>query len=713
MAKRKTSDKTLVIVESPAKAKSIGKFLGSKYKVVASVGHIRDLPKSTLGIDIENNFEPRYITIKGKGDIVKELKKEAKSAVNVMLATDPDREGEAISWHLAHILGIDENSPCRIEFHEITKNAIKEAAKSPRVINRNLVDAQQARRVLDRLVGYQISPLLWRKIKWGLSAGRVQSAALKIICDREREIQAFVPEEYWTINAEFKGKGKVRSFSAKLTEENGKKIAISNKEEADAILEKLKGNTGNEISDSVCDNSADMAGYRAGEYVVSGIEDKKRTRKPLPPFTTSSLQQDASVKLGFLTKRTMFTAQQLYEGIDIKGEGTVGLVSYIRTDSVRLSEEARGMAREYITESFGSEYYADNFYSNKKKDVQDAHEAIRPTSVIRTPDSIKDSLTKDQYNLYKLIWCRFVASQMAAAQYDVQNIHIRNGSYTFKTTGSKIKFEGFMRIYEIKDEANIKLPELETGEILKALKVEGEQHFTQPPARYTEASLIKHLEENDIGRPSTYAPIVTTLSGRKYVSREKKTLVPTELGFMVTELMEKYFQNIVDAGFTAQMEDKLDMVETRGNDWKAVVGDFYEPFKTDLEVADQSIEKIKIEDEVTDEVCETCGKPMVIKHGRFGEFMACSGYPECKFTKPVLYRINVPCPKCGKDIIEKKSRRGRLFYGCVGYPECDFVSWNKPVNRKCPECGAIMVEKNLKTVKYACSDPNCGYREKE
>lgn len=689
MAKSKTSDKTLVIVESPAKAKSIGKFLGSRYKVVASVGHIRDLPKSTLGIDIENNFEPKYITIKGKGDIVKELKKEAKAAKNVMLATDPDREGEAISWHLAHILGIEESTPCRIEFNEITKNAITSAARNPRAINRRLVDAQQARRVLDRLVGYQISPLLWRKIKWGLSAGRVQSAALKILCDREKLIMDFKPEEYWSISAEFAGSGKVKSFEAKLTEQDGKKLAIKNKEQADGIIAELK----------------------KGEYTVSAIDDRKKSRKPLPPFTTSSLQQDASVKLGFFTKRTMFTAQQLYEGIDIKGEGTVGLVSYIRTDSVRISEEAREMAKSYITETFGKEYYSNNIYSNRKKDVQDAHEAIRPTSIARTPDSIKESLTKDQYNLYRLIWCRFVASQMSSAEYDVRNISINNGRYTFKATGSNMKFDGFMKVYDIKDEGEVKLPPMEKGEVLKEKSVKGEQHFTQPPSRFTEAALVKHLEEKDIGRPSTYAPIVTTLLDRKYVKREKKSLIPTDLGFLVTDLMEKYFHNIVDAGFTAQMEDKLDLVETEGTDWKGVIREFYEPFREELEFADKSIEKVKIEDEPTDEICEICGKPMVIKHGRYGEFMACSGYPECRNTKPIVTRIDVKCPKCGKDIIVRKSRKGKLFYGCSGYPDCDFVAWNKPVDKKCPECGSIMVEKNLKTVKLACSNPECGYKE--
>ena len=653
---KKKNDKTLVIVESPAKAKSIGKFLGSRYKVIASVGHVRDLPKSTLGIDIENNFQPKYITIKGKGDLVKELKKEAKQSKAVMLATDPDREGEAISWHLAHILGIEETAPCRIEFHEITKTAIKEAAKKPRTINLNLVDAQQARRVLDRLVGYQISPILWHKIRWGLSAGRVQSAALKIICDREREIQAFIPDEFWPVTVTFAGSGKIRTFDAKLWGRDGKKLTITNGDDANAVVKDLK----------------------SGEYTVTSIEDKKKTRKPFAPFTTSTLQQDASAKLGFYARRTMSTAQQLYEGIDIKGEGTVGLVSYIRTDSVRISEEARAMAKDFITENYGPEYYAGTLYSNKKKDVQDAHEAIRPTSVTRTPDSIKESLTKDQYNLYKLIWSRFVASQMTQAKYDVQNISIQNGRYTFRLTGTSMKFDGFLRVYAVKDESETKVPVLETGQVLNPKAVKTEQHFTQPPSRFTEASLVKYLEENDIGRPSTYAPIMSTLMDRKYARREKKSLIPTDLGFTVTELMENYFDNIVDAGFTAQMEDKLDMVETRGDDWKKIISDFYHDFSEKLEIADKSIEKIKLEDEVTDEVCEICGKNMVVKHGRFGQFLACSGYPECKNTKPILKKIGVACPKCGKDIVVRNTKRGRIFYGCSGFPDCDYASWDKP-----------------------------------
>ncbi|MBQ3389570.1 MAG: type I DNA topoisomerase [Firmicutes bacterium] len=689
--KAKSNEKTLVIVESPAKAKSIGKFLGSRYKVVASVGHVRDLPKSTLGIDVDHGFEPKYITIKGKGPLIKDLKKEAKTAKKVMLATDPDREGEAISWHLAHILGIDESDVCRIEFHEITKDAIKNAAKHPRTINMNLVDAQQARRVLDRLVGYQISPLLWRKIRWGLSAGRVQSAALKIICDKERVIQAFVPEEYWPIVAVFQGDGKVRSFEARLTERSGKKITVRSREEADKILEELKKD-----------------GYK-----VSSIENKTNAKKPLPPFTTSTLQQEASSKLGFLTRRTMMTAQQLYEGIDIKGEGTVGLVSYIRTDSVRVSEEARAMAKEFIIGQYGKEYYSNNHYKNRKKDVQDAHEAIRPTSVFRTPESVKGSLTRDQFNLYRLIWCRFVASQMEAALYDVQNVAIQNGRYTFRVSGSRILIDGFRKVYDMKEDSEVRLPALTEGQQLKEKSVQTEQKFTQPPARFTEASLIKYLEEQDIGRPSTYAPIVSTLLDRKYVRREKKTLIPTELGFTVTELLETYFRNIVDAGFTAQMEDKLDSIEAKGDDWRKIIDDFYGPFQKDLKVADESIEKIRVQDEPTGELCEICGKPMVLKHGRFGDFIACSGYPDCKNTKRIENKIGVACPKCGKDILERKSKKGKIFYGCSGYPDCDFVAWYRPVDRRCPKCGAIMLERNLKSAKYVCSDRECGYKEKE
>lgn len=686
--KKATPGKTLVIVESPSKAKTIGKYLGSSYKVIASVGHIRDLPKSKLGIDIENDFEPNYIPIRGKGDLIKELKKEAKAAKKVYLATDPDREGEAISWHLAYLLGIDANTPCRIVFNEITKDAIKNAVKNPRPIDLRLVDAQQARRVLDRLVGYQISPLLWRKIKRGLSAGRVQSAALKIICDRENQIKAFEPKEYWNINVAFK-KGK--TFTAKLAEYKGKKIAIGSREESDRIL-------------------SDLA---AGRYIASGITKKQRSRKPFAPFTTSSLQQDAANKLGFTTKKTMMVSQQLYEGVEVKGQGTVGLVTYIRTDSVRISAEAKAMAKQYIEDNFGSRYAANNIYTNKKKDIQDAHEAIRPSRITLDPESIKDSLTKEQYSLYKLIWTRFLASQMAAAVFDGMQVNITNGDYCLKASGSKLVFDGYQKIYapNLEEDKDKLLPEIEEGEELKAEKAEGEQKFTEPPARFTEASLVKELEERNIGRPSTYAPIIATILERKYIVREKKVLVPTDLGFVVTGLMEEYFKEIVDAGFTAEMEDKLDDVEAKDLDWKKIIRDFYGPFKEELDIADKAIERVEIPDRPSDEVCEVCGKPMVIKSGRFGDFLACSGYPECKNTKAIVKSINVKCPDCGRDIVAKRGRSGKIFYGCSGYPECTRAYWYKPTNKKCPECGELLLEKHTKTTKYACSNAKCGYKE--
>ena len=686
--KKATPGKILVIVESPSKAKTIGKYLGSSYKVIASVGHIRDLPKSKLGIDIENDFEPNYIPIRGKGDLIKELKKEAKAAKKVYLATDPDREGEAISWHLAYLLGIDANTPCRIVFNEITKDAIKNAVKNPRPIDLRLVDAQQARRVLDRLVGYQISPLLWRKIMRGLSAGRVQSAALKIICDRENQIKAFEPKEYWNINVAFK-KGK--TFTAKLAEYKGKKIAIGSREESDRIL-------------------SDLA---AGRYIASEITKKQRSRKPFAPFTTSSLQQDAANKLGFTTKKTMMVSQQLYEGVEVKGQGTVGLVTYIRTDSVRISAEAKAMAKQYIEDNFGSRYAANNIYTNKKKDIQDAHEAIRPSRITLDPESIKDSLTKEQYSLYKLIWTRFLASQMAAAVFDGMQVNITNGDYCLKASGSKLVFDGYQKIYapNLEEDKDKLLPEIEEGEELKAEKAEGEQKFTEPPARFTEASLVKELEERNIGRPSTYAPIIATILERKYIVREKKVLVPTDLGFVVTGLMEEYFKEIVDAGFTAEMEDKLDDVEAKDLDWKKIIRDFYGPFKEELDIADKAIERVEIPDRPSDEVCEVCGKPMVIKSGRFGDFLACSGYPECKNTKAIVKSINVKCPDCGRDIVAKRGRSGKIFYGCSGYPECTRAYWYKPTNKKCPECGELLLEKHTKTTKYACSNAKCGYKE--
>lgn len=683
-----STKKTLVIVESPSKAKTIGRYLGSNYKVVASVGHVRDLPKSKLGIDIEDDFEPQYIAIRGKGDLIKELKKEAKKASKIYLATDPDREGEAISWHLAYLLGIDLDKPCRIEFNEITKATIKEAIKHPRTIDLNLVDAQQARRVLDRLVGYQISPLLWRKVRKGLSAGRVQSAALKIICDRENEIKAFVPKEYWNITASFdKGKG----FTARLATSGGKKITVDNKKESDDILSELKN----------------------GKYTVENIVQKERTKRPFAPFTTSSLQQEASTKLNFNTKKTMLVAQQLYEGVDVHGKGSIGLITYLRTDSVRISEEAKTAAKDYIVEYLGSQYHANNVFSNKRKDIQDAHEAIRPSNITLTPEDVKDSLSNDQYKLYRLIWCRFMASQMAAAKYDGMQVDINNGKYMFRANGSKMKFDGFQKIYKNnsdEDKDNI-LPELEIGEELKLKSIDGEQNFTQPPSRFTEASLVKELEELNIGRPSTYAPIVGTLTDRKYVTREKKTLIPTDLGFHVTGLMEDYFKEIVDVNFTADMEDKLDDVEAKGIEWKSIIRDFYGPFKKELDIADKAIEKIVVEDKPTGEICELCGRPMVIKTGRFGEFIACSGYPECKNTKPIVKTIGVKCPKCGEEIVERRSRRGKIFYGCSGYPKCDQSYWYRPVNKQCPKCGSLLVEKKTKTSELACSNPECGYKE--
>lgn len=681
------SNKTLVIVESPSKAKTIGKYLGSRYNVIASVGHVRDLPKSKLGIDIDDNFKPQYISIRGKGDLIKSLKKEASKASKVYLATDPDREGEAISWHLAFLLDLDPEEACRIEFNEITKDTIKEAIKHPRKINMGLVDAQQARRVLDRLVGYQISPLLWRKVRKGLSAGRVQSAALKIICDREREIEKFEPKEFWNITAEFK-KGK--KFQAKLAEANGKKIVVENKAQNDNIIKELN----------------------SGEFIVSDVKEKIRMQKPYPPFTTSSLQQDAGNKLNFNAKKTMMIAQQLYEGVDVKGRGTTGLITYLRTDSVRVSDAAKQAAKDLIVSKFGAEYSANNVFSNKKKDIQDAHEAIRPAIIELEPELIKDSLTADQFKLYKLIWNRFMASQMSQSKSNSMQVNIANGIYGFKANGSELLFDGFRRLYNTADDEGAKLlPSLEKDEKLKAESLKGEQSFTQPPARYTEASLVKELEDKDIGRPSTYAPIVSTLTERKYVGREKKALKPTELGFLVNDLMEEYFKDIVDAGFTANMENRLDDVEVGSQKWKDLISEFYGPFKKELDVADSAIEKIVVEDVPTGELCELCGKPMVIKAGRFGDFIACSGYPECKNTKPIIKTIGVKCPNCGKDIVARKSKRGRLFYGCSGYPDCKTVFWNKPTDKRCPECNSILLEKKTKNKNFVCSNEKCGYTE--
>lgn len=687
--------KNLVIVESPSKAKTIGKFLGSKYKVIASVGHLRDLPKSRIGIDIENEFEPQYISIRGKGDIIKELKKEAKKANKVYLATDPDREGEAISWHIANLLNIDLQEECRIVFNEITKTAIQKAIKNPRKIDLKLVDAQQARRVLDRLVGYQISPLLWRKLQRGLSAGRVQSAALRMICDREDAIKEFVADEYWNIVAtlsketsdkKIKEKNK---FDAKLVKISGEKSVVTNEKSAKTIEKELA----------------------KGDYKVSSIEKKEKISNPHAPFTTSSLQQDAANKLGFSTKKTMIVAQQLYEGVLIPTRGTLGLLTYIRTDSVRISDEARQSAKNYIIEKFGEQYYAGAVYSNKKKDVQDAHEAIRPSHIDLTPDELYSVISKDQYNLYKLVWNRFIASQMSKAVYDSTAVNIENGKYSFRASGSVVKFDGYLKVYRNENETEKEMPNVEKGDLLSLLNLDLEQCFTQPPPRYTEASLVKDLEEKDIGRPSTYAPIIATLAQRKYITKEKKSILPTDLGFLVTDLMKSYFNEIVDVGFTAQMEDKLDDIEVKDANWKKIIEEFYAIFSKSLKVADEQIEKVEIPDEPTGEICEICGKPMLKKNGRFGAFAACSGYPECKNTKPIVKKIGVSCPKCGKDIIQKKGKSGKIFYGCSGYPDCDQVFWNKPTDKKCPECSSLMVEKKNKKTNFACSNPECGYKE--
>ena len=687
--------KNLVIVESPSKAKTIGKFLGSKYKVIASVGHLRDLPKSRIGIDIENEFEPQYISIRGKGDIIKELKKEAKKANKVYLATDPDREGEAISWHIANLLNIDLQEECRIVFNEITKSAIQKAIKNPRKIDLKLVDAQQARRVLDRLVGYQISPLLWRKLQRGLSAGRVQSAALRMICDREDAIKEFVADEYWNIVATLSketGDKKIKEknkFDAKLVKISGEKSVVTNEKSAKTIEKELA----------------------KGDYKVSSIEKKEKISNPHAPFTTSSLQQDAANKLGFSTKKTMIVAQQLYEGVLIPTRGTLGLLTYIRTDSVRISDEARQSAKNYIIEKFGDQYYAGAVYSNKKKDVQDAHEAIRPSYIDLTPDELYSVISKDQYNLYKLVWNRFIASQMSKAVYDSTAVNIENGKYSFRASGSVVKFDGYLKVYRNENETENKMPNVEKGDLLSLLNLDLEQCFTQPPPRYTEASLVKDLEEKDIGRPSTYAPIIATLAQRKYITKEKKSILPTDLGFLVTDLMKSYFNEIVDVGFTAQMEDKLDDIEVKDANWKKIIEEFYAIFSKSLKVADEQIEKVEIPDEPTGEICEICGKPMLKKNGRFGTFAACSGYPECKNTKPIVQKIGVSCPKCGKDIIQKKGKSGKIFYGCSGYPDCDQVFWNKPTDKKCPECSSLMVEKKNKKTNFACSNPECGYKE--
>ncbi|MBB6216466.1 DNA topoisomerase-1 [Anaerosolibacter carboniphilus] len=682
--------KSLVIVESPAKAKTIGKFLGKNYKITASVGHVRDLPKSKMGIDVEHEYEPNYITIRGKGPVIQELKKEAKKAKKILLATDPDREGEAISWHLAHILSIEENDKCRIEFNEITETAIKNAVKKPRKINKSLVDAQQARRVLDRLVGYSISPLLWRKVRKGLSAGRVQSVATKLICDREKEISEFIPQEYWSIAAYLRKKNSKEVIEAKFYGSDQEKIEIHSKDEVEGILARLN----------------------KSEYVVSDVKRREKKRNPYPPFTTSSLQQEAANRLGFTTKKTMIVAQQLYEGIELKAEGSVGLVTYIRTDSTRISDEAKEKGRQYIVNTFSEKYLPEEEKQYKtKKEAQDAHEAIRPTDIERTPDHIKESLTNDQYKLYKLIWERFVASQMKNALYDTYAVDIANNGYIFKASGSKLVFDGFLRVYTYATVSDTEIPEVELNDKLVHDSLDPKQHFTQPPPRFTEATLVKELEEKGIGRPSTYAPIITTILSRGYVEKENKALKPTELGLIVTELLEEYFSDVVDQDFTAELEIKLDEVEAGRLDWIRVIDDFYKPFSVVLKHAEEEIEKIELVEEATDEICEECGKHMVVKYGKFGKFLACSGYPECEHTRPFVHKIGVPCPHCQGEIVERRSKKGRLFYGCINFPKCNFVTWSKPIDEKCPECGTLLVEKKTKkgTI-IQCSSKECKYK---
>ncbi|MGG7160438.1 type I DNA topoisomerase [Clostridium baratii] len=682
----------LVIVESPAKAKTIGKYLGKNYIVEASMGHVRDLPKSKLGVDIDNNFEPKYITIRGKGELLKSLRKAAKKADKIYLATDPDREGEAISWHLANLLKIDENEDCRIVFNEITKSAVKSSIKNARKINQDLVDAQQARRILDRLVGYEISPILWKNVKWGLSAGRVQSAALKLICEREEEIKKFIPEEYWTVDCYLK-KGR-KKFPIKLSTYKNKKIELKNEDETNNVINALDK-----------DN-----------FLIKEIKSGSKVKNPMAPFTTSTLQQEASKKLNFMTKKTMSVAQGLYEGVEVKGYGTVGLITYMRTDSVRISKEAQESAREFILNNYGNEYVPEEFRNYKgKKNIQDAHEAIRPTNIEITPEVAKKNLTPEQYKLYTLIWKRFVSSQMASCILNTNSITILNGDYKFKASGSTINFDGFMKIYEyaISEEDETSLPELAEGEVLSAASLEGKQHFTQPPARYTEASFVKLLEEKGIGRPSTYVPTISTILSRDYVQREKKNLVPTELGFIVNNIICEYFKQIADVDFTASMERNLDHIEDGEIEWKKVVGEFFEPLKHDLEKAEKEMAKVVIEDEVSDVPCDKCGRMMVIKRGRYGKFLACPGYPECKNAKPIVEEIKAPCPKCGSKVLAKRSKKGKRFYGCSAYPECDFISWNEPVEKKCPECNSYMVKKySKKNGDYLeCSNSECKHRE--
>ena len=679
----------LVIVESPAKVKTIKKFLGNNYTVAASNGHVRDLPKSQMGIDVEHDYDPKYITIRGKGDILASLRKEVKKADKVYLATDPDREGEAISWHLSAALKLDEKKMRRITFNEITKNAVKSALKAPRDINMDLVDAQQARRILDRMVGYRISPLLWAKVKRGLSAGRVQSVALRIIADREAEIDAFIPKEYWSLDAILRVKGEKRPLTAKFYGTEKQKMEIHSREELDQILKEVEQE----------------------QYHIIDIKKGERIRKSPLPFTTSTLQQEAAKALNFGTQKTMRIAQQLYEGIDIKGNGTVGVITYLRTDSTRISDEADAAAREYIARTYGEEYAASgSTVKQTEKKIQDAHEAIRPSDITRTPAALKDSLSRDQFRLYQLIWKRFTASRMQPARFETTSVRIGAGKYVFTISASRVAFEGFRSVYmeadEEKEESNVLVGGLQKDSELTTQDFETKQHFTQPPAHYTEATLVKALEEQGIGRPSTYAPTISTILGRRYITKEGKNLYLTEIGEVVNNIMKQSFPSIVDIHFTANMEGLLDMVEEGRVPWKEVIRNFYPDLDEAVQVAEKEQESVTIEDEVTDVVCEECGRNMVIKYGPHGRFLACPGFPDCRNTKPYLEKIGVPCPVCGKEIVIRKTKKGRKYYGCEDNPECDFMSWQKPSAEKCPECGGYMVEKGNKLV---CADEKCGY----
>lgn len=684
--------KYLVIVESPAKVKTIKKFLGKNYEVMASNGHVRDLPKSQLGIDVENNFEPKYITIRGKGEILAKLRKEAKKATKIYLATDPDREGEAISWHLTKALKLEENADkqvYRISFNEITKTAVKEAFKNPREIDTDLVDAQQARRELDRIVGYRISPLLWAKVKRGLSAGRVQSVALRIVCDREEEINAFIPTEYWNLEADIAIEGEKKPLTAKLVGKNDEKITISSKDEMDQVLKEMEGK----------------------KVEILSVKKGERTKKAPLPFTTSTLQQEASKALNFPISKTMRIAQQLYEGVDVKGQGTVGLITYLRTDSTRISDEAQAAAKTFIEENYGSQYLASG--EQKKKSsvkVQDAHEAIRPSDINRVPSEIKESLTRDQFRLYQLIWKRFTACRMANAKYETTTVTIGIGEYRFRVSASKIAFDGFMMAYveadTEKEKSNVLLKTIDEDSKLSLIEFNPTQHFTQPPAHYTEASLVKTLEELGIGRPSTYSPTITTIIARHYITKEQKNLYVTEIGEVVNSIMKESFPVIVNDKFTANMESLLDSVAEGKLCWKTVIENFYPDLEKAVEVAEEQLEKVTIEDEVTDVICDKCGRNMVIKYGPHGKFLACPGFPECRNTKTYFEKIGVACPKCGKDVVIKKTRKGRKYYGCIDNPECDFMSWGRPVNEKCPKCGGYMV---VKGNKIACQNEQCGF----